>query len=184
MKQFSNLAKGILISIASVMLVWLISSTLYTYTVSEEVTRLRRESRSDIVYLRNRVRDLEAALNPDAPAGITSPDASTDATVSQETSAPSRDTATNETEAVTVPTHQSPETQMPTVESPESLPAAAVYLFTEHNGVIGVFDAKGELIRTINVFVMTLPDAEREALEVGIPVFSYQEMCELAEQFE
>ena len=38
MKQFSNLAKGILISIASVMLVWLISSTLYTYTVSEEVT--------------------------------------------------------------------------------------------------------------------------------------------------
>lgn len=184
MKQFSNLAKGILISIASVMLVWLISSTLYTYTVSEEVTRLRRESRSDIVYLRNRVRDLEVALNPDAPAGITSPDASTDATVSQETSAPSRDTATNETEAVTVPTHQSPETQMPTVEGPESLPAAAAYLFTEHNGVIGVFDAKGELIRTINVFVMTLPDAEREALEVGIPVFSYQEMCELAEQFE
>ncbi len=184
MKQFSNLAKGILLSLASVMLIWLISSTAYTYTVSEELTRLRRESRSDIVYLRNRVRDLEAALTPDTPAGITSPDTSADDAVSQETSKPSRDTATAETEAVTVPTHQSPETQMPTVNAPDSLPSTATYLFTEHNGVIGVFDAAGELVRTINVFVMTLPEAEREALYVGIPAYSYAEMCELAEQFE
>ena len=184
MKQFSNLAKGILISLASVILVWLISSTAYTYTVSEEVTRLRRESRSDIVYLRNRVRDLEAALNPDTPAGITSPDTNADNAVSPETSAPSRDTATAETEAITVPTHQSPETQVPTVDTPDTLPSTAIYLFAEHNGMIGVFDATGAVVRTINVFVMTLPEAEREALEVGIPVYSYQEMCELAEQFE
>ncbi len=184
MKQFTNLTKAILISVASVTLIWLIFSTAYTYTVSEEVTRLRRDSRSDIVYLRNRVRDLEAALMPDIPAGVTTPDMNADDAENQETSRPSRDTASAETEAVTVPTHQSPETQVPTVDNPETLPSTATYLFTEYNGMIGVFDAAGELVRTINVFVMTLPEAEREALYVGIPAYSYAEMCELAEQFE
>ena len=184
MKPLTNLTKGILISIASITLIWLIFSTAYTYTVSEEVIKLRRDSRSDIVYLRNRVRDLEAALKTDIPAGVTSPDTNEDDVATRETEGSNQDTAPAETEAVTVPTHQSPETQAPSVDAPHPLPSTAAYLFTEHNGMIGVFDAAGELVRTINVFVMTLPEAEREALYVGIPAYTYAEMCELAEQFE
>jgi hypothetical protein len=85
-----------------------------------------------------------------------------------------------ETEAVTVPAHKSPEIQ----SSVESDVPTALYLLTEHEGIIGVFDAAGELVRTVNVFTKTLPKADREALQVGIPVYSFEEMCALVEQYE
>ena len=162
-----------------------ILSTLYTQTVSEEVTRLRRESRSDIVYLRTRIRELESELTAsllnslDPPSEAVGGDGETEPDTDAAT-----DTAGSVTEAVTIPTHQTPETQSPTVGAPETDASAALYLLTEHNGVIGVYDESGELLRTVNVFVMTLPEAEREALEVGIPAYSYEEMCDLVERYE
>ena len=173
-----KLTMGLLITAAVIVLGWLCLSTAYTHTVSEEVTRIRRESRSDVVYLRTRIRELESELTslllnrtePDTEAG----DSEADTT---ESVAP-------ETEEVTVPTHQSPETQ-PSVEThPTPDVSTAAYMLTEHNGVIGRFDASGELVRVLNVFVMTLPETEREALRVGIPAYSYEEMLRLAQQYE
>lgn len=187
-----NLTKGLLIAAAVVATGWLLLSTLYTQSVSEELTRLRRESRSDVVYLRNRIKELESELTAGLLDRLTPPSEAVDGEAEPDT-APVIDAdpagkettpAEPSTEAVTVPTHKTPETQTPTVEAPETDSSAALYLLSEHNGVIGVFDASGELLRTVNVFVMTLPEADREALAVGIPAFSWQELCELVERYE
>lgn len=181
MKKLMN---GLLIALAVVLLSGLILSALYTQTVSDELTRLRRESRSDIVYLRTRIRELESELTESLLLAFP-PSQNVGGTGETETGTDSdADSDESLTEAVTVPTHQAPETQSPTLEIPETEALAAAYLLTEHNGMIGVFDASGELLKTVNVFVMTLPEAEREALEVGIPAYSYEEMCKLAERYE
>ena len=71
-----------------------------------------------------------------------------------------------------LPVHQPPETQAPS--EPETAIPPSLYLIAEHKGIIGLFDASGELLRSVNVFVMTLPEAEREALAVGIPAIGYK----------
>ena len=184
MKQFTNLTKAILISVVAVTAIWLIFATAYTYTVSEDLATLKRDNRSDIVYLRNRIRDLEATLKSDMSVDATVSNENDDEADCLETVQQSPDYTANETEAVTVPTHQTPETQTPADGDLESLPTTATYLFTEYQGLIGVFNDTGELVRTINVFIMTLPESEKEALYVGIPAYSYEEMCKIAEQFE
>ena len=170
-----KLIRGMIASAAVVALVWLLMATVQTHTVSEEVTRLRRESRSDIIYLRTRVRELESELASVLMGAVEPPAESVGGTAEN-----LPETEDVQTEAVTVPTHQAPETQT----RPETEAPAAAYILTEHNGMIGVFDASGELVRTVNVFVMTLPRAEQQALEVGIPAYSYEEMCRLAELYE
>ena len=187
-----KLTKGLLIAVAVVALGWSVLSTLYTQTVSHELTRLRRESRSDAVYLRNRIKELESGLtsllfdrsNP--PSEAVDGDGLTDTSpnAGQDTASREPNTAEPSTEAVTLPTHKAPETQAPGMDLPESDQPTAQYLLCEHNGIIGVFDASGELLRTINVFVMTLPEAEREALAVGIPAFSHGELGELVSRYE
>ena len=173
---------GLMIFAAVSLIGGVILSAVYTGSVSDEVAQLRRENRSDLVYLRTRVRELESRLASGLSEEMVPPAEAVGGEASEETDAP-------ETEAVTVPTHKAPETQ-PSDHASDDVgmngeeTAAAQYMLTEHNSVIGVFDASGELIRTVNVFVMTLPEAEREALAVGIPAYSYEEMCELAERYE
>lgn len=177
-----KLTKGLFIAAITCIAGWLCVSTAYTYTVSEEVTRLRREGRSDLIYLRTRIRELESELTSVLLNGPHDPTESVDGTPETETEG-TMDTAPT-TEAVTVPTHQSPETQPPVESLPETQSPVALYLLTEHDGLIGIFDASGELVRTLNVFVFTLPEAEREALRVGIPAYSHEEMLRLAAQYE
>jgi hypothetical protein len=89
------------------------------------------------------------------------------------------------TEGVTLPTHNSPET-VPAAggeSTPETSPAAP-YLVAAHNGVIGLFDASGALLKTVNVYLMTLPEADRAALTVGIPARDWEEALELLGQYE
>ena len=172
---------GLMIFAAALLIGGVILSAVYTGSVSDEVAQLRRENRSDIVYLRTRVRELESRLASGLQEGLVPPSVAVGGEASDETHAP-------ETEAVTVPTHKAPETQ-PSEDSDadagiSSEETAARYILTEHDSVIGVFDASGELVRTVNIFVMTLPPAEREALAVGIPAYSYEEMCRLVEQYE
>ena len=180
--MMKRILKSLLFAVAAVALVGLGLSAAYTHTVSEEVSRLRRESRSDIVYLRNRVRDLESELSATLLECFTS---SSDLSVEAVDGDGVEDTARDgdETEAVTIPAHKSPETQA-SEEIAETDVPAALYLVTEHEGIIGVFDAAGELVRTVNVFTGTLPEAERKALQVGIPVYSPEEMRRLVEQYE
>lgn len=53
---------------------------------------------------------------------------------------------------------------------------AEVYVIRAYNGIIGVFDADGLLIKTVNTAMSTLPVSDREALEEGITVGSFEEM--------
>ena len=112
----------------------------------------------------------------------------TESVGSNNVSAPDTETEEDATEAqpesVTLPSHRAPETQPPIDTAPDSEIRNAEYILSEYQGVIGVFDHGGTLLKTVNVFVMTLPDAERTRLEVGIPAYSYAELCSLIEQYE
>ena len=173
-------------------LVGVLLSAAYTQTVSEELARLRRESRSDIVYLRTRVRELEGELktsfldrwaeSPETEASVDTEDV-TDLPETETAADTEAGTEVGE-EAVTIPTHSSPETAEPDGDTVDTAAPVALYLLTVHEGRIGVLDASGELLRTVNVFVMTLPEAEQEALAVGIPAYSEEEMLSLLEQYE
>ena len=55
-KRMKHVLKGLVVAVAVSALVGVFLAVGYTQTVSEEVTKLRRESRSDLVYLRTRVR--------------------------------------------------------------------------------------------------------------------------------
>ena len=95
----SKFTKWLLISVASVALGWAALTTLYTRSVSEELTALRRENRNDVVYLRCRIRELEAELAASRLDRLDPPDESEDdGAASQspaETVAPETDAATN-----------------------------------------------------------------------------------------
>ncbi len=55
-------------------------------------------------------------------------------------------------------------------------PNDSSYTVCAYEGVIGVFDGDGALIETVNVALMTLPEADRAALEVGIEAASMDEV--------
>jgi hypothetical protein len=195
MRSFTRI---LLISITVLSLLTAGLSVLYTREVSEELTALRRESRSDTVYLRCRVRDLESELRESLrghlgedglPAEDVTKTSDGTATPPMPEDTPDEGTSASDapaspeetvTEAVTLPVHHSPETS-PSDTEPAS---AALYLICEHGGIIGVFDRAGKLTDTRNVLVMTLPRADRDALTVGIPVFSEEELEALLEKYE
>lgn len=196
----SKITKGLLIAAFSVLTVSLIFSTLYTYSVSEELSLLRREGRSDLVYLRSRIRDLESELSAqqaDTDVSVTIPvggDDPADGPANAPTNGAdgagvdneaTTSTPAEETEEVTIPTHSSPETSPPadTEASAAPLPASP-YLVAAHDGVIGIFDATGALLKTANVYIMTLPESDRSALEVGIPAGSWAEALRLLDMYE
>ena len=178
-----KLLRGLLITAVIIALGGVAMSWMYTQDVSEELTRLRRESRSDIVYLRTRVREFESELTASLLNQLDPPYEAVDG---EEAPSAEQDPPHTEpwTEEVTVPTHQAPETQAPTVGLPDSEANEATYFLSEYQGMIGVFDNSGNLLRTINVFVMTLPETERASLEIGIPIFSTEELDSLLEQYE
>ena len=190
----SKCTKGLLIAALCLLTTWLGLAYLYTYSVSEELAMLRREDRSDTVYLRCRIRELESKLSaglqeilPAEPVGgvgeeTTAPAETEEERESETVTDTAVETAAPDTEAVTLPVHQSPETQAPS--EPETAIPPSLYLIAEHKGIIGLFDASGELLRSVNVFVMTLPEAEREALAVGIPARSWSEAVEMLDRYE
>ncbi len=79
-----------------------------------------------------------------------------------------------ETEIVELPTHGQPETT----------PTTALYTIAAHKGSIGVFDATGRLVHTANVCLYALPLHDREALTVGIPAYTREEMIEIVARYE
>ncbi len=190
----SKCTKGLLIAALCLLTTWLGLAYLYTYSVSEELAMLRREDRSDTVYLRCRIRELESKLSaglqeilPAEPVGgvgeeTTAPAETEEERESETVTDTAVETAAPDTEAVTLPVHQSPETQAPS--EPETAIPPSLYLIAEHKGIIGLFDASGALLRSVNVFVMTLPEAEREALAVGIPARSWSEAVEMLDRYE
>ena len=67
---------------------------------------------------------------------------------------------------------------------PAADPEAAPYVVAEYRGIIGVFDGEGNLLRTVNVSVSTLPDADRAALADGIQAMSWQDMMDIVGQYQ
>ncbi len=190
-----KLTKALLIAITTVSLGWSILSSLYTHTVSEKLAMLKRESHSDVIYLRCRLRELEKELGATILDRLTPSVKPVDGSLEEEEACTESDTASVAesegdsiadtgdeavTESVTLPTHEAPETR-PSVDIEEP---AGVYLLGVHEGRVALFDAAGALIDSVNVFVMTLPDADRAALEAGIPVSSPEEARELMERYE
>lgn len=180
----SKTAKGLLIAAFCVLAAWAGLSTLYTYSVAEELTTLRREGRSDTVYLRCRIRDLESELAARIPSEPVGGEITTDQATEGDSNRKPADTEAS-TEEVTIPTHNSPETAPPVGNevTPEAVPASP-YLVASHEGIIGLFDTSGALLRTANVYIMALPEADREALAVGIPAGDWAEALEILERYE
>ena len=57
-----RVTKILLFGLLALSLLWSGLSTLYARELSQELTYLRRENRSDTVYLRNRVKELESEI--------------------------------------------------------------------------------------------------------------------------
>ncbi len=53
----------------------------------------------------------------------------------------------------------------------------------EHNGQIGIFDAEGKLLKTIDTYVKTLPKADRDQLQEGIEIKSEKELYSIIEAY-
>ena len=58
-----------------------------------------------------------------------------------------------------------------------------IYFMREHNGKIGIFSEKNKLIETLDVFVVTLPRADRDSLADGITVRGTDNLNALKEDF-
>ncbi len=96
--------------------------------------------------------------------------------ISPETDAPCIET--HPTEPETLPTE--PETESTASES-DTLPTLG-YRICAFEGIIGVFDSEGMLVETVNVSLMTLPEADREALEIGIDAANMAEVREILDK--
>lgn len=58
----------------------------------------------------------------------------------------------------------------------------ALFCLKECGGKIGIFDAKTEiLVDIIDVFSISLPTADRKALQKGIPIYSFTELASIIE---
>ncbi len=180
---------------ATVCIGWSLFATLYTHELEDRLTALKRESHSDVTYLRCRVRELESELSdgifrylavlehPNGDQNVNTepkPDAGRDEAVD---AAPETTDTQKPDENVTEPAPETEAVTLPTMNSPETLPVP-VYRIVEHDGIIALLDEDGRILRTANVFVMTLPPADRDALHAGITVPSFEEAVALLAQFE
>lgn len=172
-----NHMKVILISVITLALFWTLMLTVYTGSIAEELKLLRREKLSDNLYLRCRIRELESNLTS---ALLKDPETEDKPVWGNPSADGETDTNDSPTEEITLPTHDSPETIPP--EGPGHT-SSARYILAEYEGILGVFDETGKLLRTVNVYVMTLPLADREALSVGIPAYSEEDMEELIRKY-
>lgn len=92
---------------------------------------------------------------------------------------------TSEPETETVPENTQASTTAPAPEQPDTDAAvnATTYTVGILDGRIGIWDADGTLIETLNVAVATLPRADREQLSAGIVVCGEDELGALIEDY-
>ena len=53
----------------------------------------------------------------------------------------------------------------------------------EYNGIIGVFDGEGALVKEVDITVDSLPDADKQDLLIGIRVYSSDELDRILDEF-
>ena len=69
------------------------------------------------------------------------------------------------------------------VQREDESEAQASWVVRAHDEKIGVFDANGELEYVVDVYLITLPQADRELLERGIWVSDEAELAALMEDY-
>ena len=60
---------------------------------------------------------------------------------------------------------------------------ASGWIIREHEGQIGIFTSDNVLINTLNVYIKTLPIADRDLLREGIEVTTRKELLEIIEDY-
>ena len=68
-------------------------------------------------------------------------------------------------------------------ESKEEMQRKYTHTLKEYNGIIGVYDGEGSLIREVDITVDSLPDADRQDLLIGIRVYSSDELERILDEF-
>ncbi len=198
MRKLKNI---LMAAVTAVAVIGSLSVAVYTVKLAERIEQVSRTSRADMNYLRGCIRDLEGELTAtlidrvmdrmnegslpvggDEENGAAAPPSETEAESVQDVMARPESETAPETEAMTLPTHNHPETLPP--ESDESDTRQMLYTIGAYEGRIGIFDVTGQLIRTVNVFLFSLPEADREILTVGIPAYSQEEMAEIVGRYE
>lgn len=157
----------------------------FWYELRESTNKLAKRGLSYWLAIRTRVEQLESSAEvflgmddvPDttaetSPAVTEPPESDTKIDTEVKTNTPEAEedtTATANTEATDSGTEAVPE---PTTG----------YTIKAYEGIIGVFDNDGALTETINVAVMTLPEADREALSVGIFAQTWEDVRDILDR--
>lgn len=69
------------------------------------------------------------------------------------------------------------------VQQEQESEAASAFVVRAHDEKIGVFDASGKLAYVVDVYLITLPQADRELLSRGIRVRDERELAALMEDY-
>jgi hypothetical protein len=67
--------------------------------------------------------------------------------------------------------------------SSETTDPETSYIVKNHKGKIGIFGGNGDLIQIIDVYIKTLPIADREMLEEGINIKNVDELRDIIEDY-
>lgn len=148
------------------------------YSLRDTLSAHKRDSLHDTLRLRSRVTQLEQVvgewssqlLEKDSQPG----DVAVDAPVG---------TAPAETESSSVGEVTHPGAQAAELPEETGPVEAAAYRIAAYGDIIGVFDADGQLLHTINVRLDTLPEVDRTALAEGIQAADRQEMMDIVRAY-
>lgn len=146
-----------------------------TTTLQEAFSDHRRSNLRDSLRLRARVTELEDALSSGLSQWMERDSRAEDVAVGAPAAT---EPPSEETDEVTHAGAHAPEE--PT-ETETASPTG--YRIARYGSIIGVFDEDGELLRTVNVRVDTLPAVDQKALEEGILAADRQAMMEIVGQF-
>ena len=74
------------------------------------------------------------------------------------------------------------DTDTPAINTNDISQTAIEYELKEYNGKIGVYK-NGALVYTLNTYVFTLPEADKQLLKDGIKASSYEELKKIIEEY-
>lgn len=67
---------------------------------------------------------------------------------------------------------------------PQEMDTDKIYTVREHMGRIGIFDESGTLIMTLEVYVRTLPEADKRMLEEGFEIVGEKQLNAIIEDYD
>lgn len=163
-----NWKKGLLITALVLALGGTVLTAAFAASLRESLSAHKRKQLRDSLRLQARVSQLEDVLETDDEQPVVGEPA-TQPIVTE-----------TETERVGEVTHPEALSPATTPAEPET---TCLYRVAAYEGIIGVFDESGRLLRTVNVRLDTLPSVDQDALTVGIIANSWQELQTLVEQY-